>query len=399
MKYKLKNKKKQNIILICLLFLLFSFVIIASYELEQKKVFLTDYSSNQVSKEIKRSSKINEFLKNIANYESYDFAKKITSLMYKEDNINKALIFDYITGEILDLEQVIKKDKLEEFNNKIKDLLYLKYPKFIASALENNANKEYFFKENELIIYYNNYVIDPIINEELYLKVNFNEISEYLDFTVNLDEFYENENGFKIDELKKHIAITFDDGPSLYTDELVDVLLDNKALSTFFFVGNKLNNYKNTVLKVYNTKNEIGYHSYAHQNLIRQSKDKIIEDYNKSNDILYKITNSYFVSIRPPYGSYNKNVLDSLPLPFIMWRIDTNDWRYKDVDYLVNHVLENVQDGDIILFHDSYRTSIDAVIKLLPILYSRGFQLVTVSQLAQIKGKTLNNHQVYRSLN
>ncbi|MEG0977546.1 MAG: hypothetical protein RSF02_03230, partial [Bacilli bacterium] len=70
-----------------------------------------------------------------------------------------------------------------------------------------------------------------------------------------------------------------------------------------------------------------------------------------------------------------------------------------DVPYLVKHVDEYGKDGDIVLFHDLYQTSLDAIKELLPILYAKGYQVVSVSKLAEIKGKTLDSHMVYRSLN
>ena len=89
---------------------------------------------------------------------------------------------------------------------------------------------------------------------------------------------------------------------------------------------------------------------------------------------------------------------NAVPTAFILWGIDTNDWRYKDLNYLVNHVLENAKDGDIVLFHDTYKTSIEAIKKLLPELYVRGFQAVTVSKLAEEKRVKLENNKIYRSI-
>jgi len=82
-----------------------------------------------------------------------------------------------------------------------------------------------------------------------------------------------------------------------------------------------------------------------------------------------------------------------------MWSLDTNDWKNKNSDYLVNYVVNNVKDGDIILFHDSYDSTVDAIEELLPILYSKGYQVMSVSELAKIKGKILENGKVYNKFN
>ncbi len=330
----------------------------------------------------------------IVFYDNFDH--KVTSLVVKEEDKYESFMFDYLTGEELATENIIKKNKQEEFYQKINELIYLKYPAFIADVLVNHENKVYCFEKNSLIIYFYDVVTDPQVEEELFLQVNYNEIYKYLDFTVELDENYEKDDGNKIVDTKKHIAITFDDGPSKYTASLVDILDANKAHCTFFFLGSKLLSSEDKIKKVFASEHEIGYHSYAHKNMKRQKKDDIINEYNTSNEILKGIIGQEFTLTRPPYGSINNDIKQTLDTPFILWSIDTNDWRYKDVDYLVNHVLDNVEDGSIILFHDSYETSIKAIEKLLPELYVQGYQVVTVSKLAKLKDEVLENHQTYR---
>ena len=83
---------------------------------------------------------------------------------------------------------------------------------------------------------------------------------------------------------------------------------------------------------------------------------------------------------------------------FITWNVDTEDWLHRDKDYIVNHILEHVSDGDIVLMHDVYETTIDAVEEVLPKLYAAGYQVVSVSELAELKGRTLEKHSLYRSL-
>ena len=81
---------------------------------------------------------------------------------------------------------------------------------------------------------------------------------------------------------------------------------------------------------------------------------------------------------------------------FILWNIDTLDWKNKDSDYLTDYVLKEVNDGNIILFHDIHKTSIDAINKLLPLLYVNGYQVVTVSKLAEVTDTKLEYHKSYR---
>ena len=404
MKFKLKNKKRQNLIVIASFLFILPFVTSFSSSLEHKilseeLLYNTSVIDNAKLKE--RNVKIDNYISNNIGsdivYETMDINKEVTSVLTKEEQEYNSYVFDYRTGEKLDVDNLIKREKRVEFDNKVKELLYLKYPTFIADVLVTNTGRNaYYFKDNELVIYYYDYEIIPEINKELFLKVNYNEIYEYLNFTVQLDNTYNNEDGFDVDSDMKLVAITFDDGPSVYTEELVDILSANKARSTFYFQGYLLKMRSSAVLKVFNSHNEIGYHSYNHKNFKRQSLLNIENELVKSNEILKEITGTTFAMVRPPYGSINDEVASLLNMPVVLWEVDTNDWRYKDVDYLVNHVLTYVQDGSIVLFHDTYDTTIEAIKILAPQLYANGFQLVTVSKLAEAKNISLENADIYR---
>lgn len=386
-RYKIKKK--------ALGFLAISLLLVA---ISLFKTFSFAYPNNEEKTKKVSVSDINDYENMQDNLVSrIDFDDKITNIVSIVDDRYISKLFNFKTGEEVSIESILKNDMVDAFFKKVKELLYLKYPKFIASKLELlNKTNSYYLKENELIMYFYDYEIEPMVSEELSLHINYNEIKEYLDITVKLDNTYENEDGNKIDKNKKIVALTFDDGPGGYTSNLVDTLLDNKASATFFMLGKNLNNYKDTVKKVYNNGMEIGYHSYAHKNFKRQKLQEIKEEFNKSNSILKSITGSTFKLIRPPYGEINEKIKNSLDASFILWNIDTLDWKNKDSDYLTDYVLKEVNDGNIILFHDIHKTSIDAINKLLPLLYVNGYQVVTVSKLAEITGTNLELHKTYR---
>ena len=403
MKYKLKNRKIV-VNMFVVLILVVSIVLAASSSFYMKKMDdgVKQNSANVIKadKNIVRSHKIDEYIKNIETQdlvEEVDIKKEITSILTTEDNKYQSHIFNYETGEEINIEDLIKEDKKEEFWNKITELVYLKYPDFIADVISlNNAENVYFLKDNELVIYYYNYVIEPAPKEDLFLVVNYNEIKDYLNITVDLDSEYTNEDGSVINASKKLIAITFDDGPGPYTDRLVDILNSNKVNATFFMLGKNLENYRSTVLNVYNSGNEIGYHSYAHANFKRQDLETIKSEFATSNEILKSITGTTFSLIRPPYGSINADIKNAIDASFILWNVDTEDWRHKDPEYLLNYTLENISEGYIVLFHDIHASSVDAIEKILPYLYVEGYQVVTVSELAEHFNTDLEAHKTYR---
>ena len=403
MKYKLKNKNILTNIILCLILIIS--IVLAFASTFYMKSLATDTKLNSTSviktdKNIVRSSKIDNYISSLENeslVEEINIKKEITSVLTIKDNKYQSKIFNYETGEELSIDDLLKEDKKEEFWNKITELVYLKYPNFIADVISKNDRENvYFLKDNELIIYYYDYEITPSLNEDIFLTVNYNEIKDYLNINVDLDSFYNNEDGSVINTNKKLVAITFDDGPGPYTNKLLDILNANKAHATFFMLGNNLEKYRSVVLNVYNSGNEIGYHSYAHTNFKRQDIATIKSELDQSNAILKNITGTTFSLIRPPYGSINNEIKEAIDVSFILWSVDTEDWRHKDSEYLLNYVLENIYAGAIILFHDIHISSVDAMAKILPYLYVEGYQVVTVSDLAKNYNVTLEPHKVYR---
>ncbi len=404
MKFKLKDKKiiLINITMFSILIVAISLAFTSSFYMKSLSDNLETNSTDVIkpSKNTVRSPKIQEYIDTVKKedlIEEVDIKKEVTSILTTNEDRYESHIFDYVTGEEITIDDLIKSDKKTDFEEKVEELLYLKYPKFIASVLNSGKGRDvYYLKDNELVIYYYDYVIDPAPKENLYLTVNYNEIKDYLNINVDLDSEYVNEDGSVINPAKKLIALTFDDGPGPYTDRLVNILNDNLVNATFFMLGSNLEKYKSTVLNVYNSGNEIGYHSYAHTNFKRQNIKQIVAEFNTSNEILKSITGVPFSLVRPPYGSINEEIKEALDVSFILWNVDTEDWRHKDTDYLLNYTLENIQDGSIVLFHDIHASSVDAIEKILPYLYVEGYTVVTVSELAEYFNTTLEYHKAYR---
>ena len=390
MKKKRKLKLRKNVVFLFAI----SILLVASSSFKR-----FSFALPTIGREVSvKNDRISEYVSSLSNLVSEkNFDDKFTNIVSMEDDRYISKIFNFKTGEEVTIESILKPDMVDAFWEKVKELLYLKYPKFIASKLElHDKTNSFYLKENELIIYYYDYEIEPMVSEELSLHVNYNEIKACMDITIKLDKTYENEDGSKVDKNKRIIALTFDDGPGPYTSNLVDILKNNKASATFFMLGKNINIYKDTVLKVHESGMEIGYHSYNHKNFKRQRLEVIKEEFDKSNEALKSITGDTFHLIRPPYGEINDKIKDALDVSFILWNIDTLDWRHKNCDYLVNYVLEKAEDGNIILFHDIHKTSVDAIEKLLPELYVNGYQVVTVSKLAEVTGTKLEYHKSYR---
>ena len=186
-----------------------------------------------------------------------------------------------------------------------------------------------------------------------------------------------------LDPEKPMVALTFDDGPhATHTDEVLDILEANGAVATFFQVGRNLYNDPDAVRRAEAMGCEIGSHSYRHANLSTMSADAIAADLEKADAAFVEVLGHAPNLLRPPYGSMNKAVKSTTGRSIITWSIDTEDWRSRDTEKIVS-VVQGVSDlnGQVILMHDVYDTTVEAARILVPWLLEQGYQLVTVSEL------------------
>jgi peptidoglycan/xylan/chitin deacetylase (PgdA/CDA1 family) len=193
----------------------------------------------------------------------------------------------------------------------------------------------------------------------------------------------------------KYVAFTFDDGPGEYTDKLLSALKKHESKATFFVLGNRANSFKKQLQREYNLGMEIGSHTWSHKNLKILSEKNVKKEISYARNAIKNVTGEYPTLLRPPYGNYNSIVSKNAKAPMIYWSVDTEDWKYRNVKYIKNYVINHACDGQIILLHDIHPTSVNGFIKALPELRKKGYELVTVSELYKIKGKTMKNGIMY----
>lgn len=199
-----------------------------------------------------------------------------------------------------------------------------------------------------------------------------------------------------VDQSAPMVALTFDDGPSENaTERILKVLEENYSRATFFMVGTNAEKYPELVADIASAGCELGNHTYGHKDLTKLDSAGREEQVDLVNRAVNKATGSDTTVIRPPYGSYDDAVLGDLQIPVVLWDLDTEDWSSRNAQKIVDNVLNQVQDGDIVLMHDIYDSTADAVELLVPILKEKGFQIVTVSEMAKYKGKELECHKAY----
>lgn len=214
--------------------------------------------------------------------------------------------------------------------------------------------------------------------------------------TIDDKDCYFDEEG-KYDETKQRpmIALTFDDGPGEYTEELINCLVENNAKATFFMLGQNVEAYPEIAKELSDAGMELGNHSYSHPDLVTIGAEAAAQQVSNTDAELKAATGFEATVMRPPGGSFNDSVKAAIDHPLIIWSIDTRDWATKSEDQTYQVVMDNAQDGSVVLMHDIHEWSVKAAIRMIPDLIAKGFKLVTVSELAEAKGKTLQSGNAY----
>ncbi len=210
---------------------------------------------------------------------------------------------------------------------------------------------------------------------------------------------YFDENGI-YDSAKQHplVALTFDDGPGQYTEELLDCLEKNGAKATFYMLGQNVEKYPDIVRRMSDLGMELSNHTYDHKDLTKLTEGEITAEIQRTSSLIQNAAGVLPDTFRPPGGSYNETVQNVTGMPIVKWSIDTKDWKTKSEDQTYQCVMDSVQDGSIVLMHDIHQWSVKAALRLIPDLLQEGYKLVTVQELAQAKGITLENGKVYEFL-
>ena len=182
----------------------------------------------------------------------------------------------------------------------------------------------------------------------------------------------------------KRIALTFDDGPHPeYTAKLLDGLRERNIRATFFVIGENAGRYPELLKRMSEEGHCIGNHTYSHVQLSCVTTETALEEIARTNRIIKEATGRDVLYLRPPYGSLSKELSSRIGLTPVLWTIDPRDWSVLNTDSVAKHILARADDGDIILLHDIFETSVDAAFIVIDALQEEGFMFVTVEEMLQ----------------
>lgn len=193
------------------------------------------------------------------------------------------------------------------------------------------------------------------------------------------------------------IALTFDDGPSgRYTRALLEGLQQRQVKATFLLCGYRLKDYPDEARQILRDGHEIGLHGYSHDPMSKMSRRELEKELSDTLALLPEGCEPVFV--RPPGGGYShalRDVSQKMDLAILNWSVDPRDWATRDVGAITAMVIDSVRDGDVILLHDMTDSSVEAALDIVDHLKQEGFTFVTVSELARLKGVTIEPGKVY----
>ncbi len=180
----------------------------------------------------------------------------------------------------------------------------------------------------------------------------------------------------------KRIALTFDDGPHpYYTEQLLDGLAARGVKATFFLLGCNLEGREDIVRRMAKEGHLLGNHTYAHTDITKLSQEEACEEIRSTSDRITAITGQPVEYVRPPFGSWNRELECEVMLIPVFWSVDPLDWNTSNADRIVESVVSEAEDNDIILLHDSYKSSVEAALRIVDLLQAEGFEFVTADEL------------------
>lgn len=180
----------------------------------------------------------------------------------------------------------------------------------------------------------------------------------------------------------RQVALTFDDGPhQTCTPALLDGLKQRGVKATFFLMGENIAGKESLVQRMQEEGHLIGNHSYRHIQMTKEGAEQACAEIEQTETLIQNITGRRPEYLRPPYGAWNEQLECRVNLTTVLWNVDSLDWKLQNTEQIVRRVEKDVKNGDIILMHDIFPTSVEAALRIVDDLQKQGYEFVTVEEL------------------
>lgn len=285
-----------------------------------------------------------------------------------------------------------KKLLLEEMQQKITALHKTEGQKILQAFQTRDISQWTFsYEKGKLNLFYKNN--ERVSKVEIALPALYEVIDEHYLKEEDLAAY----QSYQAKKQQKLVALTFDDGPNAATTpQALDILAKYHVKGTFFMLGKNIAGNEQLVKRVHDEGHEIGNHSWSHPQLptlaLEQAK-KQIED---TQAALRAVIGESPKMMRPPYGAINNTLRNAVDMSFIMWNVDSLDWKNRNTASIMEQVKKQTYPGSIILMHDIHQTTINALPSVIEYLKKNGYTLVTVSELLNHQ---LEGHRLYYGAN
>lgn len=202
-----------------------------------------------------------------------------------------------------------------------------------------------------------------------------NSIVEQIDYEIK--EIEGDQSFFGLPE--GDVALTFDDGPSPLTKQIVDILIEHKVAATFLFIGNNVNHHPEEVTYAFEHGMSIGNHSWSHSVLTKVGPSEQAEDLAKTSSILESLMLTPVTLFRPPYGSTNDMLKASAKkqnMKILLWNRDPQDWNAKKPEDIIQYFKEVQASGGVYVLHEDKMT-LEALPEIIAYLKSNNLKFIT----------------------
>jgi len=372
---------------------------VLQYIKDSKENYLSSMKKN---KDKKATGELNISLETFP-YQKHYYSFVLTKVLYtggaNQEVSTKTFFINNETGDLISIKELLNNDENNlstlathvrndlQQNPKLKDELIKDELSKATEPKWSNFNR-FAIVDDSLQFYFDEYEIASGAAGSPIVKLPLSLINPLLasDFQIAMAKPTKPiSNG---DPNVKRIALTFDDGPHpKVTEQILDTLDKYHAKATFFMLGSRVQHYPDIAKDVLARGHEIGNHSWNHPILTKLSLESALKQYTSTVAEIEKAINQSPTVFRPPYGATNDAINAQIPVPVVLWTIDTLDWKHRDAKQLLPNVKNNLHNNAIVLMHDIHQSTADGLDAVMAYLQGQGYEFVTVSEILPYRQK------------